>query len=51
MSSKSGFLRRHLFPANQRFLKPFKITPIGWKKAGLPKKPLLFGHVNRFIVA
>jgi len=39
---KVGFL-----PANQSFLNNFKIALIGWKKAGLPKTPLWFGHVNR----
>jgi len=32
------------------FLKTFQIALIGWIKAGPPKKPLLFDHVNRLTV-
>jgi len=30
------------YPANQSNLKSFQKALIGWKKAGPPKKPLLF---------
>jgi len=36
------FWRIGFFPANQSFLNTFSIALIGWIKAGLPKKPLLF---------
>jgi len=42
IKTKVAFLEGRLFPANQGFLKPFKIALIGWKKAGPPKKPPLF---------
>jgi len=39
---KVAFWEAGSFPANQRHLKNFYKAPIGWKKAGPPKKPLLF---------
>jgi len=36
------FWRAGFYPANQNNLKSFQKALIGWKKAGLPKKPLLF---------
>jgi len=33
---------KSFFPANQSNLKSFQKALIGWKKAGPPKKPLLF---------
>jgi len=49
--NKSGFFGGPVFfLANQSNLKSFQKAPIGWKKAGPPKKPLLFDHVNRLIV-
>jgi len=38
------------YPANQSNLKGSQKALIGWKKAGPPKKPLLFDHVNRLNV-
>jgi len=46
-----AFLEGPLFSANQGFLKTLQIVLIGWIKAGPPKKPLLFGHVNRLKVS
>jgi len=40
--NKSGFLEGQLYPANQSNLKSFQKAPVGWKKAGPSKKPLLF---------
>jgi len=43
--NKSGFFGGPAFthyPANQGNLKSFQKALIGWKKAGPPKKPLLF---------
>jgi len=42
IKTKAAFWRAGFFPTNQGFLKIFKITLIGWIKAGPPKKPLLF---------
>jgi len=43
IKTKVAFLEGRLFPANQGFLKTFKIAVIGWMiKAGPPKKPFLF---------
>jgi len=42
IKTKVAFWRAGFFPANQGFLKTFKIVLIGWIKAGPPKKPLLF---------
>jgi len=42
IKAKAAFLRAGFFPANQGFLKTFQIAVIGWIKAGLPKKSLLF---------
>jgi len=36
------FWRAGFYPANQNKLKSFHKSLIGWKKAGPPKKPLLF---------
>jgi len=32
-------------------LKSFQKALIGWKKAGPPKKPLCFDHINRLYIA
>jgi len=40
--TKVAFWRAGFYPANQSNLKSFQTTLIGWKKAGPPKKPLLF---------
>jgi len=42
IKTKVDYLEGRLFPANQSFMKTFQIALIGWIKAGLPKKPLLF---------
>jgi len=42
IKAKVTFLEVRLFPANHGFLKTFQIVVIGWIKAGLLKKPLLF---------
>jgi len=36
------FWRADFYPSNQNNLKSFQKAVIGWKKAGTPKKPLLF---------
>jgi len=38
---KVAFWRAGFYPTNQSNLKSFQKALIGWKKAGLPKKPLL----------
>jgi len=47
---KVAFWRAGFYPANQSNLKSVQKSLIGWKKAGPPKKPLLFDHVNRLFV-
>jgi len=47
IKTKVAFLDGRLFSAKQSLLKTFQIVLIGWIKAGPPKKPLLFDHVNR----
>jgi len=42
IKAKLAFLEGRFFPANRGFLITFQIAPIGWIKAGPPKKPLLF---------
>jgi len=42
IKAKVAFLRAGFYPANQSNLKSFQKALIGWKKAGHPKKPLLF---------
>jgi len=42
IKTKVAFLESRLFSVNQGFLKTFQIALIGRKKAGPPKKPLLF---------
>jgi len=39
---KVTFLEADFYPANQSNLKSIQKALIGWKKAGPPKKPLLF---------
>jgi len=51
IKTKVAFLEGRLFPANQSHLKSFQKALIGWLKAGLPIKPLLFDHVNRLNIA
>jgi len=41
IKTKLAFLEGRLF-SSQSFLKTFQIAVIGWKKAGPPRKPLLF---------
>jgi len=38
---KVAFWRVGFYPANQSILKSFQKAANGWKKAGLPKRPLL----------
>jgi len=40
--TKVAFWRAGFYPANQSNLKSMQKALIGWKKAGLPKEPLLF---------
>jgi len=40
--AKVAFFEGQLLSNNQSNLKSFKKALIGWKKAGPPKKPLLF---------
>jgi len=47
IKTKVAFLKRGFYPANHCNLKSIQQALIGWKKAGPPKKPLLFDHVNR----
>jgi len=42
IKAKVAFWRAGFYPANQSNLKSFQNALIGWKKAGPPKKPLLF---------
>jgi len=42
IKTKVTFWRAGFYPANQSNLTGFQKALIGWKKAGLPKKPLLF---------
>jgi len=42
IKTKGLFQRAGFYPANQSNLKSIQKAPIGWKKVGLPKKPLLF---------
>jgi len=41
IKTKVSCLEAGFYPANQNNLKSFQKALIGWKKAGLPKKPLL----------
>jgi len=50
IKTKVAFLRADFYPVNQSSLKSIKKALIGWKKAGPPKKPLLFYHVNRLLM-
>jgi len=50
IKTKVAFWRAAFYPTNQSNLKNIKKALIGWKKAGLPKKPLCFDHVNRLHV-
>jgi len=42
IKTKVAFLESRFYPANQSNLKSIQKSLIGWKKAGLLKKPLLF---------
>jgi len=42
IKTKMAFWRTGFYPANQSNLKSIQKGLIGWKKAGPPKKPLLF---------
>jgi len=43
IKTKVGFLESSgFYPTNQSNLKNYQKALIGWKKAGPPKKPLLF---------
>jgi len=42
IKTKVAFWRAGFYPANQSNLKSFLKDLISWKKAGPPKKPLLF---------
>jgi len=42
IKTKVAFLKGLLLTGNQSNLKIIRKAPIGWKKAGPPKKPLLF---------
>jgi len=42
IKAKVSFLESWLFSANQGFLKTIQIAVIGWIKASLPNKLLLF---------
>jgi len=41
IKTKVAFWKAGFYPANQSNLKSFQKALIGWKKVGLPKKPLL----------
>jgi len=41
-TQKSDFLEAGFYPANQSNMKSYQKALIGWKKAGPPKKLLLF---------
>jgi len=47
IKTKVALCRAGFNLANQSNLKGFQKALIGWKKAGPPKKPLLFDHINR----
>jgi len=42
IKTKVAIWRTGFYPTNQSNLKSSQKTLIGWKKAGPPKKPLLF---------
>jgi len=42
IKTKVAFWKAGFYPANQSYRKRFQKALIGWKKSGLPKKPLLF---------
>jgi len=42
IKTKVAFLEGRFYPVNQSSLKSFQKALIVWKKADLPKKPLLF---------
>jgi len=42
IKTKVAMLEGRLYPANQSKLKSIQKALIDWKKAGPPKKPLLF---------
>jgi len=42
IKTKVALLRAGFYPDNQSNLKSFQKALIGWKKAGPPKKPVLF---------
>jgi len=51
IKTKVAFWRADFYPANQSNLKSIQKALIGWKKAGPPKKPFCFDHVNRLLMA
>jgi len=50
IKSKVFFWRAGFSPANQSNLKSFRKALIGWKKAGPPKKPLVFWSCKQAIL-
>jgi len=47
IETKAAFWRPGFFQPIKAFRNTFQIALIGWIKAGPPKNPLLFDHVNR----
>jgi len=47
IKTKVAFLEGRILSSQSEQSEKFFKALIGWKKAGPPKKPLLFNHVNR----